>query len=150
MLRNLVLSLFTYGRITTTVDRAKEGRRLADRIITLGKKGTLAHRRRAAAVLRDDGILKKVFGDLATRFKDRAGGYTRIIRFGGSRWDGDGRGKYAELRLGDGGKRVLWELVERQEKEQEMFLAGRGKRARDERVIEKRARKEAAQKAAAK
>jgi large subunit ribosomal protein L17 len=131
MLQNLVRDLFVHGRITTTVTRAKEARRLAERLITLGKRGDLHARRRAASVLQDHRIVGKLFGDIAARFKETPGGYTRIIRMGGCRWDGEGRGRWAAQRLGDNGARAFFELVVRKDQAEERFLAGRGTRARE-------------------
>jgi len=80
--RNLVASLITYDRIRTTDANAKEVRRFADRMVTLGKQGTLSARRRAAAFMRNPNAVRKLFGDVAPRFADRAGGYTRIVKLG--------------------------------------------------------------------
>ena len=79
---NLVAALFTNGRIRTTDAKAKEVRRFADRMVTLGKQGTLSARRRAAAFMRNPNAVRKLFGDVAPRFADRAGGYTRIVKLG--------------------------------------------------------------------
>ena len=80
MLTSLAKSLIEHERIETTVARAKELRRVVERYITKGKKGTIHHRRQVFADLRQDDMVKKVFDTLAPRFKDRAGGYKRIIR----------------------------------------------------------------------
>jgi large subunit ribosomal protein L17 len=80
--RNLVASLMTYDRIRTTDAKAKEVRRFADRMVTLGKQGTLAARRRAAAFMRNPNAVRRLFTDVAPRFADRAGGYTRIVKLG--------------------------------------------------------------------
>lgn len=80
--RNLVASLITFDRIRTTDAKAKEVRRFADRMVTLGKQGTLAARRRAAAFMRNPNAVRKLFADVAPRFADRAGGYTRIVKLG--------------------------------------------------------------------
>jgi large subunit ribosomal protein L17 len=80
MLRNLVTSLIMHERLTTTEAKAKELRRLADRMITLGKKGDLASIRRAERVLRSREAIGKLFKELAPLFGARNGGYTRIIR----------------------------------------------------------------------
>jgi large subunit ribosomal protein L17 len=80
--RNLVTELLGHDRIRTTDEKAKEIRRLADRMVTLGKQGTLAARRRALAVIRDKDVVQRLFGDVAQRFSDRAGGYTRIVKLG--------------------------------------------------------------------
>ncbi|MBU6281021.1 50S ribosomal protein L17 [bacterium] len=80
--RNLVTELLGHDRIRTTDEKAKELRKLADRMVTLGKQGTLAARRRALAVIRDKDVVHRLFSDVATRFADRAGGYTRIVKLG--------------------------------------------------------------------
>ncbi len=96
MFANLVTSLFVHERVLTTLARAKELRRVAEKIITLGKRGTLAARRLAAQrlmtqgewvgkpkrLVQSDKALEKLFGTIAPRFKDRPGGYTRIVRTG--------------------------------------------------------------------
>ncbi|HEY9162006.1 MAG TPA: 50S ribosomal protein L17 [Desulfomonilia bacterium] len=80
MLKNMVTSLIVHERITTTVTRAKELRKIADRMITLGKKGNLAAVRQAAVTVKTKEALGKLFKDLGPRFAERNGGYTRIIR----------------------------------------------------------------------
>jgi large subunit ribosomal protein L17 len=82
LMRNLVTSLLEHGRIETTDAKAKELRGLADRMITLGKRGDLHARRQAASVIRSRTVTAKVFDELATRFRDRPGGYTRVIKVG--------------------------------------------------------------------
>ena len=82
MLRNLVTSLLEHERVRTTDAKAKEARRIAERMITLGKRGTLHARRRAARVLRSRAVLTKLFDTLGPRYEDRAGGYTRITKLG--------------------------------------------------------------------
>jgi len=82
MFRNMVVSLLEHERVKTTSPKAKELRSWADKIITLGKKGTLHARRQAFALLRDEGIVKKLFDEIAPRMKDRQGGYTRIYKVG--------------------------------------------------------------------
>jgi len=74
--------LLTHERIKTTLPKAKELRSWADKIVTLGKKGDLAARRRAFDLLRDRDVVKKLFEEIAPRFKDRQGGYTRIYKTG--------------------------------------------------------------------
>jgi large subunit ribosomal protein L17 len=114
LMRNLSAALFRHERIITTVEKAKEARRFAEKLITLAKKGTLHARRLAAArlgpaadamVKPGDGadadhrtILQKLFADLGPRFADRPGGYTRVI-------------KRHERRLGDGGRTAFLELL---------------------------------------
>jgi len=88
MFRNMLVSLLQYERIKTTLAKGKELRSWADKIISLGKKGTLHARRRAFALLRDKGIVKKLFDEIAPRFKDREGGYTRVYKLGWRQGDG--------------------------------------------------------------
>ena len=88
MFRNMVVSLLQHERIKTTLAKGKELRGWADRIISLGKQGTLHARRRAFALLRDEGIVKRLFDQIAPKFKDREGGYTRIYRLGWRQGDG--------------------------------------------------------------
>ena len=82
MFRNMLVSLLDHERLRTTLAKAKELRMWADKIITLGKRNDLHARRQAFAVLRSEDIVKKLFGEIAPRFKDRQGGYTRIYRIG--------------------------------------------------------------------
>lgn len=82
MLRNLVTSLIDNERITTTDCRAKEVRIVAEKMITLGKRGDLHARRQALSVIFDKKVVAKLFDRLAPRFQERAGGYTRIIKVG--------------------------------------------------------------------
>jgi large subunit ribosomal protein L17 len=96
LLRDLVTDLIINERITTTEMKAKELTRLADKMVTLGKKGTLAARRQAAQTIRPETAddqsgqtaLQKLFDDLAPRFNERAGGYTRVLKVGPRRGDG--------------------------------------------------------------
>jgi len=110
--RNLARSLFEHETISTTMEKAKEVKSFAERLITLAKKGTLTARRRAMVLLgnraivgEEEGevvkkgtIIGKLFSDIAPRYLDRAGGYTRIIHL-------------AKRRLGDNGRLVLLQLV---------------------------------------
>jgi len=82
MLRNMVTSLLDHERIRTTDAKAKEVRRVAERMITLGKRGDLHARRRALRVIRRREVAAKVFDELADRYRDRPGGYTRVIKLG--------------------------------------------------------------------
>jgi large subunit ribosomal protein L17 len=116
MRRNIVSSLFEHETISTTMPKAKEVRSFAEKLITLARKGTLAARRRAIAMLNDRAIYKdedgtmvksgtvvgKLFSEIGPRYLDRAGGYTRIIRL-------------SKRRLGDNGKVVLLQLVGQEE-----------------------------------
>jgi large subunit ribosomal protein L17 len=96
-LRNLVTNLIEKERIQTTLLRAKAARPLAERLITLGKRDSLHARRQAASFLQTPNATKKLFADLAPRFADRPGGYTRIIRVG---W-----------RIGDGAELAILEFI---------------------------------------
>jgi large subunit ribosomal protein L17 len=82
MLRNLVTSLLEHERIVTTVPKAKEARKIADKMITLGKRGDLHARRQAMSYIRTRSIVVKLFDELGEQYADRQGGYTRIIRTG--------------------------------------------------------------------
>ncbi len=88
MLRNMVTSFFGNERIETTDAKAKELQKLAEKMITLGKQGSLHARRNALAVIKDRKIVKKLFEDIAPRFQDRQGGYTRIFKAGHRPGDG--------------------------------------------------------------
>ncbi|MBX5467852.1 MAG: 50S ribosomal protein L17 [Firmicutes bacterium] len=87
MLRNLVTSLLREERITTTVPRARAVTRMAERMITLGKRGDLAARRQALAYIWDEEVVVKLFSNIAPRYADRQGGYTRLMRLGPRRGD---------------------------------------------------------------
>ena len=95
--RNLVTDLLRYEKIVTTEAKAKEARSLAENMITLGKEGSLHARRQALSFVSDKKVVKKVFEELAPRYANRAGGYTRLVRLG--------------ARLGDGAPMVHLELV---------------------------------------
>ncbi|WYD81018.1 MAG: 50S ribosomal protein L17 [Candidatus Electrothrix gigas] len=82
MTRNIVTSLLEHERISTTVPKAKEARRVAEKMITLGKRGDLHARRQAMAFIRSKDIVAKLFDELSEQYADRQGGYTRIIRTG--------------------------------------------------------------------
>lgn len=87
MLRNLTASLLTNGRIVTTVTRAKELRKVAEKMITLGKRGDLHARRQALAYIYDKDVVYKLFEEIAPKYAERNGGYTRIIKTGPRRGD---------------------------------------------------------------
>ena len=99
MFRNMAVALIKHEQITTTLPKAKELRPVAEKLITLGKRGGLHARRQAYAQLRDDVIVAKLFGVLADRYKDRQGGYTRVLKAG--------------IRHGDAADMAVIELVER-------------------------------------
>ena len=88
LLRGLVAELIRHERITTTLAKAKETRVVAEKLITHGKKGTVHHRRLALAKMPDKVVVKKVFDDLAPKYEDRPGGYTRILKLGRRQGDG--------------------------------------------------------------
>ncbi len=87
MLRNLVTDLFREGRITTTEDRAKEARRQAEKMITLAKRGDLHARRQVLAYVYDESVVTKLFDEIAPKYEERQGGYTRILKLGPRRGD---------------------------------------------------------------
>ena len=97
LLRNLVTSLFIHERIETTVAKAKEARRLGERMITFAKRGDLPARRHVARFVHGDDVVRKLFDTVAPWYAERNGGYTRIVRIG--------------RRLGDAGETALLELV---------------------------------------
>ena len=86
--RNLVTDLLRYERIVTTEPKAKEARKFAERMITLGKEGTLHARRQALAFIYDKDVVKKLFSEIAPRYANRNGGYTRIVKLGPRPGDG--------------------------------------------------------------
>ncbi|MDD2877553.1 MAG: 50S ribosomal protein L17, partial [Acidiphilium sp.] len=99
MFRNMAVALLKHEQITTTLPKAKELRPVADKLITLGKRGGLHARRQAHAVLRDEVIVSKLFAALADRYKERQGGYTRVLKAG--------------MRYGDAADMAVIELVDR-------------------------------------
>lgn len=129
MFRNMVTSLLRHERILTTTPKAKELKRIADKVITLGKKGTQHARRLAHRDVRDVEVLQKLFGSIAERFKARAGGYTRVIRMG--------------HRVGDNADVSLIELVDRAPAEPE----GKGEKKDEAAKGEKKEKKAPAPKA---
>ncbi len=98
MLRNLATDLLKHERVTTTLAKAKAVRRVAERLVTLGKRDTLHARRHAARIIREEDVLSKVFNELAPRYAERPGGYTRIMRL--------------DTRRGDRAQMAIIELVE--------------------------------------
>ncbi|CAN4076576.1 unnamed protein product [Withania somnifera] len=100
MLRTMVSQLVKHERIETTVAKAKEVRRLADNMVQLGKEGTLSAARQAAAFVRGDDVIHKLFTELAYRYKDRAGGYTRLLR--------------TRIRVGDAAPMAYIEFIDRE------------------------------------
>jgi large subunit ribosomal protein L17 len=117
LFRNLVTALMEREVLRTTDAKAKELRRWADRMITLGKQGTLHARRRAATVIARQSVLKKLFDEIAPRYKARSGGYTRVVKLG--------------PRHGDAAPISLVELVERKEAESVQASPKKPQRRRD-------------------
>ena len=99
MFANMAVALLKHEQITTTLPKAKELRPFVEKLITLGKRGGLHARRQAWSVLRDDAVTQKLFDSIAARYKDRKGGYTRVLKAG--------------VRYGDAAAMALIELVDR-------------------------------------
>ncbi len=99
MFANMTASLLRHEQIMTTLPKAKELRRYAERMITLGKRGALHNRRQAASFITEDDVVRKLFGPLAERYRARAGGYTRVLKAG--------------FRYGDNAPMAVIELVDR-------------------------------------
>ncbi|GAB4244756.1 MAG: hypothetical protein Kow00109_20780 [Acidobacteriota bacterium] len=99
LLRTMVTQLFEHEKIVTTVPKAKEVRSVAEKMVTLGKQGSLHSRRRALAFLRKKSVVHKLFAELGPRYQERAGGYTRIVRLG-------------KFRPGDAAELALLELID--------------------------------------
>ncbi len=118
MRRNMVTSLFRYERITTTSAKAKELRRTAEKMVTRAKVDSVHNRRMVARDIKDEAVLAKLFTDIGPRFKDRPGGYTRILKLG--------------MREGDAAEMVILEFVDRQAPEQKDSKASR-KKAKEKR-----------------
>jgi large subunit ribosomal protein L17 len=106
MFRNLVTSFLNHEKITTTDAKAKEIRSVAEKMITLGKRGDLHSLRQAASYIREKSVVTKLFSTIAPRYKDRPGGYTRIVKLG--------------VRQGDAAAVSLIELVEEEMKPQKV------------------------------
>ncbi len=96
--KNLITSLFTHGRIVTTMPKAKAAKPDAERLITLSKVDSICNMRRAFAYLQDDSLVKKLFKEIGVKYRDTDGGYTSIHRL-------------SKNRIGDNGSQVVWELV---------------------------------------
>ena len=99
MFANMAVALLKHEQIKTTLPKAKDLRPVVDRLITLGKRGSLHARRQAYSMLRDDAVTKKLFAELAERYRERPGGYTRVLRAG--------------FRYGDSAAMAIIELVDR-------------------------------------
>jgi len=121
MFSNLAAALVRHEQIVTTLPKAKDLKRVMDKFITLAKRGDLNSRRLAASRMRDEGMVKKLFEVLAPRYKDRAGGYTRVVKAG--------------FRYGDNAPRAVIELVDRD-------TAVKGKEDRERHAAEEAAREQ--------
>ena len=106
-MRNLVAALFQHERIVTTVEKAKAFRPKAEKLITLGKNKTLHNVRRAQAILQNKDMVRKLFDELGPRYRERAGGYTRIVRL-------------PKRRKGDAASQAVFELVDNTVLEKEL------------------------------
>jgi len=133
MLRNMTNSLLRHELIKTTVPKAKELRRVAEPMITLGKRPSLANRRLAFNRLRDRDIVAKLFDELGPRYAKRAGGYLRILKFG--------------FRVGDNAPMALVELMDRPEPTGEEDAAAKAAAKKAEKKADKQAEKKAEKKA---
>lgn len=131
MFRNMLVSLLQHERIKTTLAKAKELRSWADKIISLGKKGSLHARRKAFALLRDEGMVKKLFDEIAPQLKDREGGYTRIYKM--------------EWRQGDGAPLSLVELVTYASPEEKKSTIKKAKEVIERMTPKKKEKKEKAE-----
>jgi large subunit ribosomal protein L17 len=140
MFRNMVTSLIKHERIRTTDSKAKEVRKLAEKMITLGKKGNLHARRQALAFVRDKALVSKLFGELMERYRQRAGGYTRIIKVG--------------YRFGDNAPVSILEFIPEEKKKEKAKPKAKGKaKEKDKSALEsisEEKKKEKATKAKAK
>lgn len=116
MMRNLITALLREEKIRTTDPKAKELRRWADRVITLGKQGSLHARRQVLSIVQDKAVVRKLFDTIGPRFKDRPGGYTRIIKIG--------------VRHGDAAQMSVIELVGSDEEKAKASGGGRRRRRR--------------------
>lgn len=130
LFRNMVTSLLDHEQVRTTDAKAKEIRRFAERMITLGKRGTLHARRQALAFIRSETVVKKLFDEVAPRFQTRPGGYTRVVKLG--------------VRPGDGAPMSVIELVDRGDASR-----SEADKKRERRAKAKQRREEAEQRAAA-
>ncbi|TMA97910.1 MAG: 50S ribosomal protein L17 [Deltaproteobacteria bacterium] len=114
LMRNLITALLREEKIRTTDPKAKELRRWVDRVITLGKQGTLHARRQVLSIVQDKAVVRKLFDTIGPRFKDRPGGYTRIVKIG--------------IRRGDAAQMSVIELVASENAKES--VAGGGRRRR--------------------
>jgi large subunit ribosomal protein L17 len=124
LMRNLITALLREEKIRTTDPKAKELRRWVDRVITLGKQGTLHARRQVLSIVQDKAVVRKLFDTIGPRFKDRPGGYTRIVKIG--------------IRRGDAAQMSLIELVASESAKESATGGGRRRRRRARRQQEEK------------
>jgi large subunit ribosomal protein L17 len=143
LLRNLTRALILSkgGRIVTTVAKAKEATPFAAKLVTLARRGDLASRRRALAILPDPGAIRRLFGEIAPAMKDRPGGYTRVLKLGGE------QGPFRARRVGDAAPRALWLWTDRVGEGQEPSSDKKKEKGKEkdagDRAFRKKAQKEA-------
>jgi large subunit ribosomal protein L17 len=130
LMRNLITALLREEKIKTTDPKAKELRRWVERVITLGKRGDLHARRQVLSIVQDKSVVKKLFDTIGPRFKDRPGGYTRIVKLG--------------LRHGDAAQMSVIELVGGEAKPVEAGGEKKGRRARRRERLAQQQQQEAA------
>lgn len=110
MQRNFIASVIKHERVVTTLEKAKGMRRAVEKMITLGRRKTLARYRRAISEIGDEEAVAKLFNELGPRYANRPGGYTRIVRL-------------SSYRIGDGGSKVIFELVDNKVLEEQLARA---------------------------
>jgi len=124
LMRNLITALLREEKIRTTDPKAKELRRWVDRVITLGKQGTLHARRQVLSIVQDKAVVRKLFDTIGPRFKDRPGGYTRIVKIG--------------IRRGDAAQMSVIELVASENAKESAAGGGRRRRRARRQQAEKK------------
>jgi large subunit ribosomal protein L17 len=136
MFRNMVTSIIKHERIRTTDAKAKEVRKIAEKMITLGKRGDLHARRHALAFVRDKEMVKKLFGELSERYRERKGGYTRVVKVG--------------YRVGDNAPVSILEFIsdeKKKEKPDEKGKAGKKAKGKAETATQAKAQRQSKEKA---
>jgi large subunit ribosomal protein L17 len=142
MFRNMLVSLFEHGRIKTTLAKGKELRSWADKMVTLGKKGTLHARRQAFSALRDEGIVKKLFEEITPKLKDREGGYTRIYKMGWRQGDGAPLSLIELVSFSSPEKKKKSAVKKAKEVLEKVAPKGKGKKAKEKEQVKEKGKKE--------
>jgi large subunit ribosomal protein L17 len=142
MFRNMLVSLLQHGRIKTTLAKGKELRSWADKMVTLGKKGTLHARRQAFSALRDEGIVKKLFDEITPKLKDREGGYTRIYKMGWRQGDGAPLSLIELVSFSSPEKKKKSPVRKAKEVIEKVATKGKGKKAKGEEKAKEKGKKE--------